>query len=441
MLDGLQRMEESETPLLSPKALARGQLLRSELCQRVAVLEEAIRRVRAGEPFADDAESEHEGGTRGGSGDEDGGGEGNKDRRNSGGMVTQLAITFKYWLASEPLTLSGVIFWISQLRERLRSEEALCRALDFLSISHATTMGDGYDASALEDDQPSLPSDAHKWKTTEKSWQQYLAQARGRLLEARLSDLENFFPGSLVMLPDRRYLYGQPAVNGTLQIRVLGVSLGPEEERPEETLVIQAWVDSRASAPLKLKRTGEGCDLIRTGVHMDCKQAGTLDLLVFDKGANLRAFVFFRLAWLEAYMGTTFDRTLRDRIHLIPSGSIDVAIRLTRSSVSEIPESVIKETAVGTGGTPGALTRQRVIKRRMHAHLGHEFITGGRQSALIMKCAHCGDFIYAKIGVKCRSTNGGRRHLYTYISLLPLHRVSLHLPQGLHTRSVYSLPG
>lgn len=418
MLDGLQRMEESETPLLSPKALARGQLLRNELCQRVAVLEEAIRRVQAGEPLVDDAEGEHEGSARSESrndrGDESRGGD---ENAKDVGFAEQLAITFRYWLASEPLTLPGVIFWINQLRERLRSEEALCRALDFLSISPATTMADGYDASATEDDQPPTLSDAHKWKTTEKSWQQYLAQTRGKLLETRLSDLENFFPASLVMISDRRYLSGQSVANGTLHIRVLGASLGPEEERPEETLVVQAWVDSRASAPLKLKRTGEGCDLIRTGLRMDCKQAGTLDLLVFDKGANLRAFAFFRLAWLEAYMGTTFDRTLRGRLHLIPSGSINVAIRLTRSSVSGIPDSVIREIGMETGGPPGALTRQRVIKRRIHAHLGHEFITGSRQSALIMKCAHCSDLIYAKIGVKCRSTGRGGRHLYIYLSL------------------------
>lgn len=394
MLDGLQRMEEAETPLLSPKALARGQLLKGELCQRVAILEEAIRRTQSGEPLTDDHE-----------------GEGESAKGSSSGSA---ATIFKHWLAGEPLTLSRVIFWIGQLRERLCSEEALCRALDFLSVSNMAEP-DYYDAAipAPDSERLPLPSDAHKWKTTERSWQQYLAQARGRLLEARLSDLENFFPATLVV-PERRHLPSQLAINGTLQIRVLGASLGPEEERPEETLVVQAWVDSRASAPMKLKRTGEDCDLIRSGVRMECKQAGTLDLLVFDKGANLRAFAFFRLAWLEAYMGTTFDRTLRDRLHLIPAGSINVSIRLTRSGSSGILEEAAHETTAAASEAPGALTRQRVIKRRIHAHLGHEFVTGSRQSALIMKCAHCSDFIYAKIGVKCRSTSrGGARVSFT----------------------------
>lgn len=386
MLDGLQRMEESETPLLSPKALARGQLLRDDLCQRVAILEEAIRRIRGGEPLVAGHEYDAEGGSV-----ENGG----------AASAAVLAATFKHWLADTPLTLPGVVFWIGQLRERLCNEEALCRALDFLSVS-STTGSDQYETLVPDDDQLPLPGDAQRWKTTEKSWQQYLARARGRLLEARLSDLENFFP-ALLVAPERKRSIGPSFINGTLQVRVLGASLGPEEERPEETLVVQVWVDSRVSAPLKLKRTGESCDLIKSGIRMDCKQAGTLDLLVFDKGANLRAFAFFRLAWLEAYMGTTFDRTLRDQLHLIPSGSIDVAIRLTRSSSNGIPENTSREAEDVRGEPPGPLTRQRAIKRKIHAHLGHEFVTGSRQSALIMKCAHCGEFIYAKIGVKCRS--------------------------------------
>lgn len=220
-----------------------------------------------------------------------------------------------------------------------------------------------------------------------------MTQSKEELIEMGLKNYRYCVPEELVTEGG----YANSPVTGKLRLQVLNIDT-PEEKT--ESLMIQAIIDSVASEPSKFKRKVP-CDLGITGIELDCNQAQTFELLVFDKSAKLLGFVFFKLSWLEQFLDFKgFSRTFHERLELIPKGSIELSIRLMPNTVE----------------TPG-LVRQKAIKRKVIKRMGHVFVSQG-QGALLLQCSHCTDLIYTSSSSFCQST----------LSKSLICRMSIYLP-------------
>ncbi|PJF19337.1 Protein kinase C [Paramicrosporidium saccamoebae] len=272
-----------------------------------------------------------------------------------------------HWVVDEKLVFERAQFRVRQLRDRLRTEQRLSHAL--------------LSTSPIEPSSDDRLRDTQKWKSTERNWQILMAQSKEELIEMGLKNYRYCVPEELVTEGS----YANSPVTGKLRLQVLSVDT-PDEKT--ESLMMQAIIDSVASEPRKFKRKVP-CDLGISGIELDCNQAQTFELLVFDKSAKLLGFVFFKLSWLEQFLDHKgFSRTFHERLELVPKGSIELSIRLMPVSPNTLE-------------TPGIM-RQQVIKRKVVKRMGHRFINQG-QGALLLRCSHCTDLIYTSSSSFCQN--------------------------------------
>lgn len=292
-----------------------------------------------------------------------------------------------------PMSLEKLSFQVCQTREKIFQEGLLCEWAQ-KSIDEAKEI------------LPIKTTDNNSWLNTDPRWQVKLAKAKLDLLRRQLSDVQRFF--DLRAIPKMTH-HGNPA-DGEIKIKILSVNLPEEEECKEkalESLLMQVWVDGWASRPYKLKRNGD-CEISKMGIHRELHNAKSLEILVFDKQERLVGFCGFQVSWLKDFIETTFDRTLKDRLHLIPSGSIELDIILNRNAI----------IATGEDSSEGKIKRQPVIRYKTIERLGHLFVPSSRQGlARILKCAHCEDHIYGRNGVKCSSKQSQTIIIQSFIYL------------------------
>lgn len=276
----------------------------------------------------------------------------------------------------EKLSFERVQFRMSQLRDRSNNEDRLRKALG---------QTDDMLASTVTEDQ--------KWKNTERNWQLYMAESKKSLLEDDLAQYRYFVPDLLI----KDVHYPSTPVSGKIRLQIFNIDFTDLKYKDDlESLVVQVIIDSKASEPIKFKRRIP-CDLRTTGVSFDLNQAQSFELLVFDKLAKLKGFVFFRLSWMMEYMEGTFDKVFKEKMELVSRGTIELSIR------NQTTSTLIEPLQNG-------IFRKKAIKRKIYKRLGHEFVSHG-QGALILKCAHCSDLIYTATSAYCRSIDFQVMHL------------------------------
>lgn len=258
------------------------------------------------------------------------------------------------------MDFARICFRVNQLRDLIRNESRLGEALATLSPC---------DVGVEKDD---------RWKSSEHNWQLYLSHRKRELALKALKKYQIVYP--LEMFPHA----GFPSrpVSGKLRVRVHGVDL---EDGGTESLIVQIWVDGTALPPLKLKRL-EACELKTHGVTVDCNQAQTLEIQIFDKRGKLLAFTSFRLSWLEDHLPQTFkSNEYEGPVEMVPWGRLEVALGI----VGRVREMV------RTG-----MERRGAIKRQPKTRMGHDLLPYGHAGSLF-KCAHCQEMIYST-GLQCQ---------------------------------------
>ncbi len=375
MLAGLQRLAKVDPP--SPTTLNKSTLLREELLRRIRYLEGEIEAISVGR-----------GGSAGGGPSDDLPalglhGEPPPHEEGLGGGHPFM----EHWMADSQWSRGQLIFRIQQLRERLRTENAMAAALQTLCLQSGAPAQAALEAGPIEEGE--------RWKSISQRWQLYLTEVRVRYLEAALRFYTEFVPAQLVdsaifeTLPPA---FGRRALSGTINVKVLDVCL-PDDQMA--SLMVQVYADGVVSEPMKLKRGSshhQACALSTEGISLALKHSQTLEIVVFEKSAKPVGFIFFRLAWLQDYLASSFDRSFSERLDLIPAGSMRVSIRMSVSG---------GEDEVSSRRVVDFIHRQKVIKRKVIRSLGHDFVSLSSGPS-ILKCSHCHELIYSGNSVHCQ---------------------------------------
>lgn len=332
-------------------------------------------------------------------------------------------------VASTVISLEQILFKIEFVKKKLKSEEALNKAL--------VQMMDELQKTSVSHESLSKQDEPAKWDCSATSWLLYLSSSKIEMLHENLKLLNSFLPvdiffayhkkrqrlasnignshhvvpdGGTIECKDKR------PMTGVLILKITDINLSKdysfssEKSSKRDSLLLQVWIDGASGHPIKLKRSGGSCPLSTDGIAIDLVHANYLELLIFDKDAKMLGFIEFRLSWLadvtktaskdDLEKGFGFGGSLNEEITLIPGGNVKIEARIRELKQFDSSRAFVESNSMEEADG-GVMRRTKAMKRRTLHVMGHELCSMGGGASIFMKCANCHDMIYSGV-YRCR---------------------------------------